>query len=71
MKLIEPTIEFDRQIQAYRIEFLDCGESMDGTSSLKRFKDSQAWIEYVNAHKDPLTVPGGHAPASQYIFIRE
>lgn len=71
MKLIEPTIEYDRQIQAYRKEFLDSGDSMDGTSSLRRFENSQAWIDYINAHKDPLTVPDGHAPASQYVFIRE
>lgn len=71
MKLTEPTIEYDRQIQAYRKEFLDCGDSMDGTSSLRRFDNSQAWIDYVNAHKDRLTVPEGHAPGSQYIFIRE
>ena len=71
MKLIEPTIEYDRQIQAYRKEFLDSGDSMDGTSSLRRFENSQAWIDYINAHKDPLTVSDGHAPASQYVFIRE
>ena len=71
MKLTEPAIEYAQQIQAYRKEFLDCGDSMDGTSSLRRFENSQEWIEYINAHKDPLTGPDGHAPASQFIFIRE
>ena len=36
MKLIEPTVEYCRQIKAYRKEFLDCGDSMDGTDGLKR-----------------------------------
>ncbi len=35
MKLIEPTMEYDRQIQAYRQEFLDFGGSMDGCGSLR------------------------------------
>ena len=34
MKLIEPTTEYCRQIRAYRKEFLDCGDSMDGTHGL-------------------------------------
>ena len=28
MRLIEPISEYSRQIQAYRKEFLDCGDSM-------------------------------------------
>ena len=35
MKLIEPTNEYCRQIRAYRKEFLDCGDSMDGTHGLR------------------------------------
>ncbi len=30
MKLIEPTMEYDKQIQAYRQEFLTFEGSMDG-----------------------------------------
>ena len=60
MKLIHPTIAFDQQIQAYRKEFLDCGDSMDGTGGLRRFEEPQAWISFTNAHQD-----------QQYIFIRE
>lgn len=71
MKLVEPTIEYDRQIQALKKEFLDSGDSTDGTTWLTKFETSQEWIDYVNAHKDPLTVPDGHAPASQFIFVRE
>ena len=32
MKLIEPTMAYDREIQAYRQEFLDTGDSMDGAA---------------------------------------
>ena len=71
MMLIEPSIEYDQQIRAYRKEFLDCGDSMDGTSALERFDNPREWIEYLNRHKDPLTVPEGRVPSTQYIFMRE
>ena len=71
MKLIEPTMEYDRQIRAYRKEFLDCGDSMDGTGALRRIEQPQDWIEYSNRCKDPLTVPEGRVPATQYMFVRE
>ena len=71
MKLIEPTMEYERQIFAYRKEFLDNGDSMDGTGELRRFSNPQEWIEYSNCCKNPLTVPQGKVCATQYIFLRE
>ena len=71
MKLMEPTIEYARQIRAYRQEFLDCGDSMDGTGTLGRFDSPEEWIEYTNACKTPETVPQGRVPATQYLFLRE
>ena len=71
MKLIEPTAEYCRQIQAYRKEFLDCSDSMDGTHGLRDIGDPAKWIEHCALFKDPLTVPKGRVPATQYIFVRE
>ena len=71
MKLTEPTMEYERQIRAYRKEFLDCGDSMDGTGALERFDDPCDWIAYLNRHKDPLTVPEGRVPSTQYMLVRE
>ena len=51
MKLVEPTTEYDQQICAYRKEFLDCGDSMDGTGALRRFENPKDWIEYLSRHK--------------------
>jgi len=39
MRLIEPAAEYCRQIRAYRNEFLECGDSMDGTGDLRMFDD--------------------------------
>ena len=71
MMLFEPTMEYDRQIRAYRKEFLDAGDSMDGTGGLRQFEDPRDWIDYLNRHKDPLTVPEGRVPSTQYMFVRE
>ena len=71
LKLIEPTPEYAGQIKAYRKEFLDNGDSMDGTSGLRRYEDPQDWLKVVSDHKDPKTVQPGHSPATQYIFVRE
>ena len=54
MMLIEPTIEYDQQIQRYRREFLDCGDSMDGTGALRKMDNPKDWIEHSEFE---LTVP--------------
>lgn len=59
MKLIEPSMEYDRQIQAYRREFLESGDSMDGGASLRKFDSTQDWLDQLES----LT--------SQYIYVRE
>lgn len=71
MKLIEPTAEYGRQIQAYRKAFLDCGDSMDGTDGLRHMEDPEAWAEHCRLSKDPEHVPEGRVPATQYLFVRE
>ena len=65
MKLIAPTMEYDESIQAYRREFLECGDSMDGTSRLRRFESTRDWLDYLEeAADDPIS-------PSQYVFVRE
>ncbi len=71
MKLIVPTMEYDKQIQAYRSEFLFPGMSMDGGGSLIRFDDTKDWLDHVEAHKRQETVPPGRVPTTQYIYVRE
>lgn len=71
MKLIEPTMEYDAQIQAYRNEFLKAEGSMDGCGSLRRFEKTQDWIDQVEALKNPDTVPENLVQSTQYIYVRE
>ena len=71
MKLVEPTIAYDRQIQAYRRECLAAGSSMSGAVSLVRFENTQDWLDHVERYKNPKTVPPDRVPTTQYIYVRE
>ena len=62
MKLIWPSMEYDKSIQAYGQEFLDSGDSMDGGGSLRKFNRTQDWLDRVETNKRDQT---------QYIYIRE
>ena len=71
MKLIEPTMEYDSQIQAYRREFLETEGSMDGCGSLRRFETTREWLDQVEALRRPETSPPQLVPSTQYIYVRE
>ena len=67
----EPTMEYAKQAWAYRKEFLDRGDSMDGTGGLRHCANPEDWIARSIAGKDPKRVPEGRVPATQYIYVRE
>jgi len=71
MLLMEPTMAYARDIEAYRQEFLDMEESMDGCGSLRRCATGAEWIEKSIQGKDPKFVPEGRVPATQFIYVRE
>ena len=71
MRLIEPTIEYDEQIQAYRRDFLEAGGSMDGCGSLRRFDRTQDWLDQIESLKSAKTAPEGLVPSTQFIYVRE
>ncbi len=71
MKLIEPTIEYEDRIRAYRESFLKEGGSMDGCGPLRRYEDIRAWIRFCEDGKDAAKVPADRVPATQYLYVRE
>ena len=71
MILTEPAPEYAEQIKAYRKEFLESGDSMDGTDGLRRYEDPLEWIERSIMLRDPEKVPDGLVDATQYMFVRE
>lgn len=71
MELIEPTMDYEREIQAFRQEFLSYGGSMDGCGSLKRCDSIQDWLDQVEQLKSIETTPPNLVPMTQYIYVRK
>ena len=69
--LIRPTSEYASQIIEYRQEFLDAGDSMDGTGPLRRFENPEEYIKICAEYEDTTTVPSYLVPATQFFFIRK
>ena len=67
--LIRPTSEYASQIVEYRQEFLDAGDSMDGTGPLRRLEDPEEYIKTCIEYEDPQTVPSHLVPATQFFFV--
>lgn len=71
MLLIEPTVEYADQIIAYKKEFVESGDSMDGTGSLRKTDDPKEWLDRIKTFKNKSTVPEGMVMATQFIYVRE
>lgn len=71
MLLIEPTVEYADRIIAYKKEFVESGDSMDGTGSLRKTDDPKEWLDRINTFKNKSTVPEGMVMATQFIYVRE
>ena len=69
--MIRPTSEYASQIIEYRQEFLDAGDSMDGTGPLRRFENPEEYIKICAEYEDPTTIPSHLVPATQFFFIRK
>lgn len=69
--LTRPTIEYANQIAEYRQEFLDAGDSMDGCGSLRRFENSEEYIQVCKDYEDPEKIPSHPVPATQVFFVRK
>ena len=71
LKLVEPSMAYDEQIQDFRRAFLTAGGSMDGSGTLRHYETTRQWLDSVRQYSCEETVPAGKVPASQYILIRE
>lgn len=71
MKLVEPSMEYDAQIQAFRQDFLDSTGSLEGSGSLRRFDRTQDWLDQLEPLKKPETTPPDRVPETAYLYVRE
>lgn len=69
--LTRPTKEYAIQIAQYRQEFLNAGDSMDGTGPLRRIENPEEYIQVCADYEDPKKVPSHLVPATQFFFIRK
>lgn len=71
LKLILPNEVYFNEVKAYRQEFIDAGDSMDGCGPLRRFEVPEDWLREVRLYMDPKTVPEGKVQATQFLCVRE
>ena len=71
LKLIIPTMEYEKEIQDYRQEFLTHGGDMDGCLSLRRMNNISEWIKQVEDFSSPDSCPKEYVPQTQFICVRE
>ena len=69
--LIKPSAEYADQIKEYRQEFLDAGDSMDGTGSLRRFDDPLDFIQKCKDYESLETLPADRVLATQFMLVRK
>ncbi len=69
--LLRPTEDNIGQYEDYRREFLESGDSMDGTGPMRRFESGRDWLEHVRSYESTETLPEGKVLATQYMLVRE
>lgn len=70
IKLVIPTEGYLDQAWAYRQEFLDVQNPMDGCGPLERVENPEEWLRSIRADMDPVTVPEGRVQATQFLALR-
>lgn len=71
IKLLLPTEDYLEQVWAYRQEFLDIQNSMDGCGPLKRSESPEEWLRLVRSDMEPDTVPEGRVQATLFLGVRK
>ena len=46
IKLVEPALEYEGQVMAYRKAFLESGDSFDGCAGLEETEDYRDWLDF-------------------------
>ena len=70
LKLIVPTADYRDQILAYKDEFMENGDSLDGTAGLAKAVSMEDWFAALNDNVNELTIRPGLVPASTFLGIR-
>ena len=60
LMLVEPSEEYFAELAAYRNDFLENSDSMDGCGPLRRFDDMKAYLEDTMRYTREEDSAGGH-----------
>ena len=71
MKLIEPTIEYEKEMQDFRADFINNGSSLEGSGTLRKFSVIKEWLDYISMLKNKETCPSNLIPCSHFVFVKE
>ena len=71
IKLVVPSLRYDKQIWNYKQDFFTRGESLAGGGTLERVDSVKAWLEDVKRYSNVATCPSDRVPSSLYLAIRE
>ena len=70
--LVRPGEEYAGEILAYRQEFIDAGDSMDGTCRLRKYTDPLEWIALCRLVEKRETLQNPDwVETDQYMLVRE
>lgn len=71
--LIEPTIEYEKDIWLFRQELLDADDkdSFAGCSGLETCQTAKEWIDDITLRKSEETCPEGRVPSHVYLAVRK
>ncbi|WP_022761303.1 GNAT family N-acetyltransferase [Butyrivibrio sp. AD3002] len=65
----EPTMNFAKEIAAYRQEMLDAGSSFDGCFSMKRMPDIQEYVDYCIGWANPRRKADEHGAWGNVLLV--
>jgi len=69
LKLVLPTLEYKEQLIEYKREFIESGDSMDGTAGLRTAEIFEDWYSAICDNLKEETVRAGLVPSTTYMAI--
>ena len=69
--LVKPSEQHKEAVLAYKQEFIQSNDSMDGAASLGDAASFEEWLQRVHDEEGEEALPEGYVPASQYLAIRK
>lgn len=70
IRIIKPTLEYADDIMAYRKEFIESGDSMDGCGKLRSCETAEEWFREIERYSNASTCPTDKVPSYTYIALR-